>query len=263
MLFDVDRGERRVHGAGASRDLLVDNLHVLVETVLGKTAGRDVAVGVVVTPDELHFVFVFLLHLLAASGELFDDHFHLDWIALFVVTQIDRHWELASFLFLGSQRHGILLQRFLVVTVLVTPADVLVRRHVEVLLDVVERVLGDVRHAGVRVLPHRAFLRNNLAREKLDHGGLAHTVRTDTRDARCQRHLHGDILYRRLLVHRVRVRAVGHLHQRLTLGLDAVDETRLGESHDETSRALEFKEGLSLGVLFDELRQVTRELLQL
>ena len=54
-----------------------------------------------------------------------------------------------------------------------------------------------------------------------------------------------------------------HLHQRLALGLDAVDVTRLWEAHDETGRALELKEGLRLGIFLDKLGQVTSELLQL
>ena len=65
------------------------------------------------------------------------------------------------------------------------PANVLVRRLVQVLLDVVEGVLRHVRDARVGVLPHRALLGHHLAGEELDHGGLADAVGSDapTRDA--------------------------------------------------------------------------------
>lgn len=76
----------------------------------------------------------------------------------------------------GASRLGRLL---LVVSVLVTPLDVLRRRLLEVLLDVVEGVLGDVGDAEVGVLLDASDVGEGLAGEELDEGRLSGSVGTD------------------------------------------------------------------------------------
>lgn len=83
----------------------------------------------------------------------------------------------------GQHPRG-LFQHLAIVAVLVSPLTgrgvsqtqrrqrdrlhVLHRSLVQVQVDVVERVLGDVTHTECRVLVHGALLRNRLARQELD-----------------------------------------------------------------------------------------------
>ena len=75
-------------------------------------------------------------------------------------------------LLLSGGDHGNLLETLLVLTRLVAPADVLVGSLVEVVLNVVECVLGDVGDTETRVLPDEAGLGEELTSEELDHGRL-------------------------------------------------------------------------------------------
>ena len=74
--------------------------------------------------------------------------------------------------------------------------------------------------------------------------------------------MNGDILHRRNLVHRVRVRAIRHLHQRFTFRLDAIDKPRLRELHLPSSGGFQLKKLFRFRVLGDVFRQVTPELFQ-
>ena len=58
----------------------------------------------------------------------------------------------------------------------------------------VEGVLGHVGHAHVRVLPADAGVGQQLAREQLDHGGLARAVGAQDGDAAVQAALDGDLV---------------------------------------------------------------------
>ena len=93
--------------------------------------------------------------------------------------------------------------------------DVLGRGQVEVLLDVVEGVLGKVGHTRVGVLPDGAAAWQELAREELDERGLASSVGTSDGDTGGERHV------QRNVVERVLVAAL----QRTDRG----DKTRVGQ----------------------------------
>lgn len=86
---------------------------------------------------------------------------------------------LHDLLLLGRERASRLGGLLLVVAVLVTPLDVLRRRLLEVLLDVVEGVLGDVGDTEVGVLLNAAKVRERLAGEELDEGRLSGSVGSD------------------------------------------------------------------------------------
>mmetsp|Transcript_15670 Transcript_15670/g.31651 ORF Transcript_15670/g.31651 Transcript_15670/m.31651 type:complete len:513 (-) Transcript_15670:724-2262(-) len=102
-------------------------------------------------------------------------------------------------------------------------------------LDVVEGVLRHVGDARVGVLPHltRALVRLQLAREQLDHRRLARTVGADARGARREGDTHGDAGQLRLGGGGVGEGDVGHFHDVLALGGDALERTRLREAHHE------------------------------
>ena len=89
----------------------------------------------------------------------------------------DRDEELC--LLLGRELARRLVRLLLVDALLVAPHDVLDGRLLDVLLDVVEGVLGDVGNAQVGVLLDAAGVRESLAGEELDEGRLARTVGTD------------------------------------------------------------------------------------
>mmetsp|Transcript_11533 Transcript_11533/g.48277 ORF Transcript_11533/g.48277 Transcript_11533/m.48277 type:complete len:406 (-) Transcript_11533:2094-3311(-) len=216
VLLHVGGGERGGEGAGALCNLLINDEHVLAEAPLGELGGRDIPVGVVGHAHELNLVLNLLLHLLPAAGELLDAPLDLGLVALLVLN-LKGAGLLDLLPLLIGEHHGVLGESLLVVAVLEAPADVLVRGLLEVLFDVVEGVLRNVSDARVGVLPHGTLLGDDLSGEELDHGGLADTVGSDARDARCERHLNGHVLHRRHRVGGVGVGALVHLHQGLTL----------------------------------------------
>ena len=123
------------------------------------------------------------------------------------------------------------LETLLILAILVAPADILVGRLVEVTLQVVERVLGNVTDADTLVLPHSAapLIRLNFASKALDHRRFPGAVAADTGDTRRQRYTHRDTGDGRLAVARVRERDIVHLKQGTTLRFDTRKHRRLGE----------------------------------
>ena len=89
------------------------------------------------------------------------------------------------------------------------------------LLDVVERVLGDVADARVRVLPDGPRRRLDLARQALDERRLAGAVGTDASHARREGNLDGRLLDGDLVVARVLEGDVDDLDEGLALGFHA------------------------------------------
>mmetsp|Transcript_12266 Transcript_12266/g.38717 ORF Transcript_12266/g.38717 Transcript_12266/m.38717 type:complete len:879 (-) Transcript_12266:150-2786(-) len=258
LLLDHLARERPDVHALHGGDLLVDDLDELEEELaqLLELVERHEDVCVVRLAHPLELVLILLLLVLPAqAGELVDDALHLVHLELLVL-ELERDLLLQDLLLLLGQRHGRLLDRLLVLAGdLVAPSDVLVGRLGQVVLDQVEGVLRDVRDAHGRVLPHVASLRDVLADEQLDHRRLARAVGAEDRDARGERDLHGDALDGRDRVLRVSPRAVLHLHERLALGLDALDVPGLREVHRELGR-LELKVGLGGRVLLDKVGQV-------
>mmetsp|Transcript_7295 Transcript_7295/g.11712 ORF Transcript_7295/g.11712 Transcript_7295/m.11712 type:complete len:290 (+) Transcript_7295:1051-1920(+) len=123
-------------------------------------------------------------------------------------------------------------------------------------LNVMESMLGNVGDTSVGVLPHTSRLGFDLSNEKLDHGGFSSTILSDAGNTRAERHLHRDIEQSRRLVDRVGIGALGHLHERLSLGSDSIDGTRLGEPELEL-RLSERKVRAGTGLDLDKLVQVT------
>lgn len=118
---------------------------------------------------ELDLVLVRLLLLLATD----------DALELARLARLADNGRLVDLLLVLGQGAGRLGGLLLVVAVLVAPLDVLRRRLLEVLLDVVERVLGDVRNTEVGVLLDAARVRERLAGEELDERRLSGTVGSD------------------------------------------------------------------------------------
>ena len=94
-----------------------------------------------------------------------------------------------------------------------------------------------------------------LADEQLDHRRLARAVDADDGDARGHRDLDRDVVERVDLARRVAEGAVGHLHERLGLGGDALEHARVGEGEGDVVR-LELVVGVRLGHELDELGEV-------
>ncbi len=81
-----------------------------------------------------------------------------------------------------------------VLTGLVTPEHVVERGHVEVLVNVVESVLGDVTNDQVGVLPELTGAGLSVTDNELDKGRLARTVGAENGDTRGERELDADAL---------------------------------------------------------------------
>ena len=194
---------------------------------------------------ELDLVFVRLLLLLTTD----------DALELARLARLADDGRLVDLLLLLGERAGGLGGLLLVVAVLVTPLDVLRCRLLEVLLDVVERVLGDVRHAEVRVLLDATRVREGLAREKFDESRLSGAIGADDTDAGRERDGARDVVELGLLGARVAERAVGHLEDRARLGAHAHE--RAGRRERELDdRGREGVVRLSGRVLLDELGKV-------
>ena len=125
-------------------------------------------------------------------------------------------------------------------------------------LNVVEGVLGDVGDTGVGVLPDVTDLGLDLTDEELDHGTLTGTVLADAGNTGAEGDLDGNVEESGLVVDGVGEGAAGHLHEGLTLGLDTLDGTRLGELELHL-RLGDGEVGTGLGLELDELVKVALE----
>mmetsp|Transcript_25501 Transcript_25501/g.30949 ORF Transcript_25501/g.30949 Transcript_25501/m.30949 type:complete len:419 (+) Transcript_25501:213-1469(+) len=230
MLLNVSGGQGPLVHALTSGDLLIHEVAVLGETSPLKSLLGDEDLVVEGTTLEGNLVFV-LLHLLVLpplASQLLHNFLQLDDVTLRVGTVHKDRLPALLLLFLSEGEVG-LHQGLLVVTVLVTPLDVLVGGLVKMVLNVCEGVLGNVSNTDVRVLPDNTVLGLELTNQELDHGGLTSTVDTNACNARGQRDLDSDARDGGLGVARVGEGAARHLHEGLTLGLDTFKETRLGQ----------------------------------
>mmetsp|Transcript_14470 Transcript_14470/g.27591 ORF Transcript_14470/g.27591 Transcript_14470/m.27591 type:complete len:882 (+) Transcript_14470:386-3031(+) len=231
VLLDVLGRERADVKAGPLGNLEIHRLHCLLPAHLLERLLGEVLAAVDGGSRVLDLVLVILgLVRLTATDQLRHNLLHLSDLTGLVVDELNLERLLLKLDLLVGELHGNLDETLLVLTVVgVPPPDVLIGSLVQVALNVVEGVLGDVRDTGVGVLPDVSCLRLDLADEELDHGRLAGAVLADARDAGGEGNLDGNVEERRLLVAGVREGALGHLHERLALGLDALDRTRLGE----------------------------------
>mmetsp|Transcript_5904 Transcript_5904/g.10834 ORF Transcript_5904/g.10834 Transcript_5904/m.10834 type:complete len:714 (+) Transcript_5904:2173-4314(+) len=252
MLLNHLLGQWPVEGSRGLGLTLVDALHELVETKLHQHVLRQENVVAVVFALPLDLVLVVLLHLLTGHQSL--DH-------ALLALELDGLLH-QSLLFLGQLQSG--LHDGL--TILVTrepPLHVQIWGLVQMVLNVVERVLGNVGETHVRVLLHSSFAWNQLTTEQLNHGRLTCTVGTHDSDTGHQRHEDGHV--RQNLTSRVGISEpnTAHLQQRLGLGLDTLQETRIREPELQLGAGLQLIVLLGLRVQLDEGRQVTLVLLQL
>lgn len=163
---------------------------------------------------------------------------------------------------LGSESASSLGRLLLVDSVLVTPLDVLHGGLLEVLLDMVEGVLGDVGDTEVGVLLDLARVRKGLSSEELDEGRLSGSVGSDDTDTRRERDGAGDVLELGLLGAGVGEGAAGHLEDGAGLGADTHERSGRGEGELD-DRVGEGVVGLSSGPLLDELGEVALVVVEL
>jgi len=172
-----------------------------------------------------------------------------------VLDSLHGHGLLQQFLLLRSQLTGSLDQGFPVLSVLVTPSDVLVGSFVEMLFNVVESVLSNVSNTEVGVLPHISFSGDEFTSEDLDDGGFTGTVGTNDGNTGVEGALEGNVVENLLGGVGVGEVDTAHLEDSLVLGFDTFQESGLGELEFEFSGS-EFIVGLGLRTLLDELGQV-------
>ncbi len=179
-----------------------------------------------------------------------------------------------SSLLLGDDAIG-LLHLLEILSGLVTPEHVLEGSLVEMVIDVVESVLGDVTDDQVRMLPGlTAPVGLQVTDEELDESRLSGTVRSEDGNTGRQGDLKGDVV--ELLDIRCGVLEANlapsvtvnicmglpskinlHLHEGLLLGLDTLKERGVGELELVVLSGLERVVRLGLRHLLDELLKVT------
>mmetsp|Transcript_3700 Transcript_3700/g.5375 ORF Transcript_3700/g.5375 Transcript_3700/m.5375 type:complete len:351 (-) Transcript_3700:1910-2962(-) len=264
VLLDVLGGKRADVKTGALRDLHIDGLHGLVPTHFLQNLGAEVLSAVHGRSGVLDLVLkVLALVGFPSSNKLGNNLLYLGNLSSLVISERDLIRGLLKLQLGLSELQSDLDKRLLILTLVgVTPTDVLIGSLVQVLLNVVESVLSDVSDTGIGVLPHISNLRLDLSDQKLDHGRLSGTVLTNTGNTRAQTDLNGDIEQSRLFVTGVGKGAATHLHEGLTLGLNTLDRTRLGEIELELT-LLERKVSTSTRLDLDELIQVTLEGIEL
>jgi hypothetical protein len=116
-----------------------------------------------------------------------------------------------------------------VLTGLETPLDVLGGSRVEVVIDMCESVLLDVRNTDVLVVVNFTRGRDKLTSQDVDKGRLASTVGTNDGNTGTERALEGNVGNLGLGGTLVLEAHVGGTENGLGLGLDTLKETGLGE----------------------------------
>ena len=260
VLLDVLGGKRTDVKTGTLGNLEIDGLHGLLPTHLLEGLGGKVLARVDGGASVLDLVLVVLgLVLLTATNELGNNLLDLGDLATLLIDELDLEGGLLELLLLLGELHGNLDEGLLVLTVVgVTPTDVFIGSLVEMGLNVVEGVLGDVGDTGVGVLPDITDLGLDLTDEELDHGTLTGTVLADAGNTGAEGDLNGNVEEGGRLVDGVGEGAAGHLHEGLTLGLDTLDGARLGELELHL-RLGDGEVGTGLGLELDELVKVALE----
>ena len=267
MLLDVLGGEGAGQKSSHLGELEIDGLHGLGPSHLLEDLGLKVLATVDGGAKVLDLVLVLLGSvLLTAANKLGDDLLDLLNLSTLLVDEGDLVRGLLELELGIGELHGNLDETLLVLSVVgVPPPDVLVGGLGEVGLDVVEGVLGDVSDTGVGVLPHISDLGLDLSDEELDHGGLSGSVLSDASDTGGKGHLDSDVVeggdsVSAVLgpVDGVGEGALGHLHEGLSLGLDSLDVSGLGEAELQLG-LLEGEVGPGLRVRLDEVVKVALE----
>mmetsp|Transcript_17732 Transcript_17732/g.24955 ORF Transcript_17732/g.24955 Transcript_17732/m.24955 type:complete len:277 (+) Transcript_17732:1073-1903(+) len=119
-------------------------------------------------------------------------------------------------------------------------------------------MLGDVCNTCIGVLPDISGLGFNFTNEKLNHCRLTSTVLSNTCDTGTERNLDSDVEKSRLIVSGVGEGTSCHFHKSLTLGLNSLNRTGLGET-ELLLRFSERKVRASRRLDLDEFIEVTLE----
>mmetsp|Transcript_17836 Transcript_17836/g.26011 ORF Transcript_17836/g.26011 Transcript_17836/m.26011 type:complete len:254 (-) Transcript_17836:2173-2934(-) len=133
-----------------------------------------------ITTLVFHLILILLVFVLAPGTSQFTDN--LIGLALHTTLVRPVHLKLLllKLLLLLSQNHTNLDQRLLVLTIGIPPANVLIGGLVQVCLNVVEGMLGNIGNTGIGVLPDLSSLRHNFTCQNLDHGTLSCSILTHT-----------------------------------------------------------------------------------
>jgi hypothetical protein len=131
-------------------------------------------------------------------------------------------------------------------------------------VDVVESVLGNVTDDQIGVLPHGTTeIGFSLSSQDLDQSRFTGTVGTENGDSGRKRDLERDVVQLLLRRSRVLERNISHLHQCLLLGLDTVEEWRVGELELVVLGNIQLEVGSGLGNVTDKGFEVTGVSLEL
>ena len=170
---------------------------------------------------ERDLVFVRLLELLTGN-DFIDEAFH---------TLNENDTTLLHLLrFLFANLSVGLHHLFDIFTGLVSPQHVVKRGLVKMLIDMVERVLGNVTNDQVGMLPDfTASVGFHLASEQFDKGGFTGTVWTENGNTRRERDLKGNVVELLDRLSGILETNFTHLEQGLLLSLDTIEKRRIGE----------------------------------
>lgn len=120
-------------------------------------------------------------------------------------------------------------------------------------------VLCNVSDDQVGVLPDfSSLVRLGLSDEELDQGRLSRSVGSEDGDTGREGDLERDVVELGGRGGRVLESDVTHLHERLLLGLDSVEERRVGELEEVVVGGRELVVGPGLGDVLDERLEVSR-----
>ena len=231
MLLNILGGERTDENSGQLGQFKINRLHGLIPSHLLECLGGKVVTRVDCGSRVLNFIFVLLALVgLTSSNKLGYHTLDLRNLSTLLVHHLDFVWLLLQGNFFIRELQRDLDKGLLVLSAVgEAPTNVLIGSLLQVALNVMEGVLGDVGNTSVGVLPHFSDLRNNLSNEKLNHGRFTGSIFSDTGNAGTERNLHRNIEKRGSLVDRVSESTLAHLHEGLSLGSDSFDGSGLGE----------------------------------
>jgi hypothetical protein len=127
-----------------------------------------------------------------------------------------------------------------------------------VIIDVVEGMLGDITNDQVRVLPDFTPLVGlHIANQELDESRFTGTVGAKDSDTGRKRNLQSNVVELLLGLGRVLEADLTHLEQTLFLGLDTLEEGRIGKLELVILCSLESVIRLGFGDVLDKLIEVS------
>mmetsp|Transcript_1611 Transcript_1611/g.2452 ORF Transcript_1611/g.2452 Transcript_1611/m.2452 type:complete len:450 (+) Transcript_1611:445-1794(+) len=176
-------GERTFRSSLAT----INVIKKLLESKLLKLLAREPTVHVLTFVHPLYFVFEDFT-LLATSKDLFNDSLLLDQFSIFVLN-LDLNRLLHFLLFFFGDLYGGLYKCLLIGTIRTkTPLQVLNSGLVQMLLDMMERMLCNICEVTVWMLVDRTLVWLQFTSQKFDHGRFSCSVSTDA----CNTRSHGN-----------------------------------------------------------------------